>query len=198
MTDHRDLVIDRLTSDYANGHFEVEELERRLTLVHAAKTPAELDALAPELTLAAPVTALVPAQRVRVVLGSIERTGPWTVPQQLEARVVWGHLLLDLRAARLSPGTVINVDVTMGNLEIIVPPDVAVEIDASSVMGHVEERTEPGTATRAHVRVVGRVKLGNLEVVTLRYGETRRDARRRRRMERRYRHHRRQLPSLLD
>ena len=195
MTDHRDLVIERLSSDYANGHIEVEELERRLALVHAAKTPAELDALAP----APPVTALVAAQRMRVVLGSIERVGPWTVPAQLTARVLWGHVLLDLRAARLAPDTTIEVDVTMGNLEVIAPPDVRVEVDASSVLGHVEDRTELGTATRAVVRVVGRVKLGNLEVRTLRHGETPRDARRRRRADRRaYRHYRRHLPSFLD
>jgi hypothetical protein len=197
LTDRREAVIDRLSSDYANGAFEVDELERRLALVHAAQTPADLDALVTDL---APRTmALVPSQRVRVVMGSVERTGPWTVPQRVSARVFWGHLLLDLRDARLAPGTTIDVNVTMGNVEVVVPPGVTVDVDASSFMGAVEDRTERATTPGATIRIVGRVKLGNLEVETRRSGETKRDARRRRRFERRVqRRWRRALPSLLD
>jgi hypothetical protein len=196
--DRRELVIDRLTSEYANGLFEVEELERRLALVEAAQTPAELDALVTDL-VPVPTTALVPAQRLRVVMGSIERTGTWAVPQQLTARVVMGNLLLDLREARLGAATTLEVDITMGNLEIIVPPGVEVEVSASSLLGNIDERTERGASTGPILRVVGRVKLGNLELATMRRGETRRDARRRRRAERRaHRRWRRALPSLLD
>lgn len=199
MNEQRDHVIERLSADYANGAFEVEELERRLALVHAAQTPAELDAVVTDL---APVTALVPAQRVRVVMGSVERTGPWTMPHQLAARVFWGNLLLDLREARLPPGdTTLEVDITMGNVEVIVPPGVEVAVTASSLLGNIEERTDHAGKMGEHpiVRIVGRVKLGNLEVSTRRPGETRRDARRRRRAERRaYRRWRRALPSFLD
>jgi hypothetical protein len=192
MTD-RDAIIDRLSTDYAHGAFEVEELERRLALVHAAQTPAELAALVPE------PTALVPSQRLRMVMGSIERTGPWAVPQHLSARVLWGNLLVDLRTARMAPGTTIEVDVTMGNVEVLVPPGIDVEVDASTFMGNVEDRTERSYASGTVVRIVGRVKLGNLEVSTRRPGETRRDARRRRRADRRARRYwRRALPSLLD
>jgi hypothetical protein len=133
------------------------------------------------------VTAIVPAvQRTRVVMSSVERTGPWVVPQQLAARVFWGNLLLDLREARLDPaGTTIDVDVTMGNVEVIVPPGVVVEVGASSFLGNIEERTERGGKAGPVVRIVGRVKLGNLELSTRRSGETRGDARRRRWAERR-------------
>src|SRR5438034_1078412 len=123
LTDRRDVIIERLSAGYANGMFEVDELERRLVLVHAASSSAELDALVTDLPPAA-TTALVPVQRVRVVLGSVERRGPWAVPQQLRARVVCGNLELDLREARLASGvTTIEVDVTMGNVAIVVPPD---------------------------------------------------------------------------
>jgi hypothetical protein len=174
LTDRRDHIIDRLSSDYANGAFEVEELERRLALVHAAQTPAELEALVTDLVPASTSTALMPVQRMRVVMGSIERTGPWSVPAQLAARVLWGNLLLDLREARLGPGlTTIEVNVTMGNVEVIVPPGVEVEVDASSFLGNIEERTERATTTGSPVvRIIGRVKLGNLELATLRLGGT--------------------------
>ncbi len=181
LTDRRDHIIDRLSSDFANGVFEVDELERRLVLAHTAQTPAELDALAPD--LAPSSTALVPARQIRVVMGSIERTGPWSVPAQLTARVLWGNLRLDLREARLGPGlTTIEVNVTMGNVELIVPPGVEVEVDALSFLGNIEERTERSLTTGSRVvRIIGRVTLGNLELATMRLGETRRDARRRRR-----------------
>lgn len=190
---HRDLVTNRLSSDYARGAFEVEELERRLALVQSATTATELDALVATRSLA-----LVPSQAMRIVLGSIERIGPWDVPQQLTARVVCGHLVLDLRDARLAPGvTEIAVNITMGNVEVIVPPGVEVDVDATSFLGHIEERTERTAArTVSTVRVTGRVKLGSLELSTLRLGETHRDARWRRRAHRRWRrHHYRALPA---
>jgi hypothetical protein len=204
LQDRRELVIDRLSTSYAQGHFEVDELEHRLARAHAAQTPAELDALVTDLVPAAATMALVPVQHTRVVFGSVERTGPWTVPAQMTARVVCGSLELDLRDAKLtSHVTTIDVRVTMGSVEIVVPPGVEVEVAASSVLGSVEERVERSSATGAPiVRVVGRVKLGSLEVETRQAGETERDARWRRRydrrMQRRWRHERRALRAGCD
>jgi uncharacterized protein DUF1707/cell wall-active antibiotic response 4TMS protein YvqF len=189
LAEHRDRVIDQLSSGFAVDRLEVDELERRIALAHAAETPAALDSLVTDLVpVGASTTALVPAKHLRVVLGSIERFGPWAVPPHLAARVLWGNLELDLRDAQLSPGvTTIDVHVTMGNVELMVPPGVAVEVDAGAFLAHVEDRTEPSATTTHVVRVTGRVALGNLEVTTLLRGETKRDARRRRRWERRAR-----------
>ena len=163
---------ERAIEDFASGRIEVEELERRLDLVPLESTTT---------------TALVPApQHTRVVMSSVDRTGPWAVPRELSVRVLWGNLRLDLREATLDPaGTTIDVAITMGSVEVIVPPGVAVEIGASSFMGNIEERIERGAITGPVVRITGRVKLGNLELETRRRGETRRDARRRRRADRR-------------
>lgn len=128
---------------------------------------------------------------MRIVFGSIERVGPWVVPSQLSARVLWGNLVLDLREARLGPGiTTIDVRCTMGNVEVIVPPTVAVDVDVSSVLANVEEHTAPSSQGASLVRIVGRVKLGNLEVTTRQHGETERDVRLRERWERRARRRR--------
>jgi hypothetical protein len=186
--EHRERIIESLSSGYAEGMLEVEELDRRLALVQSAKNGRELDALVTDLANRPATTALVPSQRMRIMFGSIERTGPWTVPQQLRARVVCGNLQLDLRDARLAAGTTtIEVDVTMGNVEVLVPPGYQVDVEASSFLGVVEERTErASTATTSVIRVVGRVRLGHLEVSTLHRGETRHDAHRRRGMDRRW------------
>lgn len=188
---HRDRVIDQLSSGFAIDRLEVDELERRLALAHAADSPAALDSLvtdlAPSVALAPATTALVPAKRLRVIFGSVERFGAWTVPQHLTARVLWGNLELDLRDAQLAPGvTTIDLHVTMGNVELLVPRGLAVDVDAGALLGHVEDRTE-ATATPTHLlRITGRVTLGNLEVTTLAYGETLREARRHRRWQRRF------------
>ena len=167
LPEHRDRVIEHLSAEFADDRLEVEELERRVVLAHAAETPAALDALVTDLVPVPATTALVPVKQMRAMFAAIERTGAWTVPRELRARVFCGHLLLDLRHATLAPGlTTIAVHVTMGNVEVLVPPGVAVELDASPVLGNVEDRTEPGVATRV-VRITGRVTLGNLEVGTM-------------------------------
>jgi hypothetical protein len=184
--EHRERVIEQLQSGFAGDVYDVEELERRLTLAQSAASPAALDALVTDLAapaLTTMTTALVETKRVRVVMGSIERRGPWEMPRRLAARVVCGNLVLDLRDAQIASGTSeIEVHVTMGNLEIFVPPGVAIDLSASSVLGHVEDRSERSTSARV-IRIGGRVKLGNLEVTTLERGETKREGHRRRRWE---------------
>lgn len=198
LAERRDHVIEQLSAGYAGDAFEVEELERRLALVHSARTPADLDALVTDLVPLTTSTALVPAKRMNVMLGSIEREGPWVVPSQLAARVVWGNLVLDLRDARIAPGvTTIDISCTMGNVEIIVPPAVAVDVDVSSLLANVEERTESMAKASVVVRIVGRVRFGNLEVSTRERGETKHDVRRRRRWERRARRRRMRDRALL-
>lgn len=205
LADRRDDVIHQLTAGFAGSYFEVDELERRLSLAHSAQSPRELDALVADLAPAK--AALVLARPLRVLFGSVERRGPWACPQHLAARVVCGNVVLDLREARLTSGTTtIDVNVTMGNVEVIVPPGMAVEIDATSTLGNIEQRTEAGPLASLGpvVRITGRVKLGNLEVGMLHHGETFREARRRHRWERRSRRkmlrraHRHGLPSPTD
>jgi uncharacterized protein DUF1707/cell wall-active antibiotic response 4TMS protein YvqF len=202
LRDRREQVISRLSDDYARDIFDVDELERRLDLAHSARTVAELDALVHDLGDApAASTALVPAgvtaiddptraetKTLRVIMSSVERRGRWTVPRELDLRVLWGNAELDLRDASLGPGiTTIHVRVFMGNFELILPPNLAIEVDVSSFAGSVTERhrvppdADPG---RPQIRVVGRVRFGNLEITTRLPGETARDAHRREKRER--------------
>jgi len=122
---------------------------------------------------------------LRVTMGSLERRGVWVVPEHLDVRVMWGNVELDLREAKMSPGeTTIDVQITMGNVEIIVPPGMTVDLDVRIVAGNVSEgekinTTVAGDADKPRVRVTGRVKLGNCEVFTLYPGETRSDGERR-------------------
>lgn len=96
--------------------------------------------------------------------------------------------MLDFRDASLGSGvTTLDVHVTMGNVELILPPWLAIDVDVSSVFGSVEERhrmpREPDPASPS-VRVTGRVWFGSLEISTRLPGESGRDARRREKRER--------------
>jgi hypothetical protein len=200
LRDRRHQVIAHLSDCFASDVLEVDELERRLDLAHAARTVAELDALVSDLA-PAQTTALAPVattaiddpgraerKQLRVVMSHVARKHRWTVPRTLELRVFWGNAELDFRDASLAPGvTTIDVGVLMGNLEIILPPHLAIDVEVSSFMGSVEERHRvPPDADPALpvLRLTGAVRLGNLEITTRLPGETRGDASKRERRER--------------
>ncbi|HUS28390.1 MAG TPA: ATP-binding protein [Kofleriaceae bacterium] len=152
--------------------------------------------------------------KLRVVMGSIERAGAWTVPPEVRAHVFWGNLELDLRDADIGDVTTIDAHVTMGNLQIVVPREMIVDVAVNSFAGNVEnrqpssprqvpptldgsgERTFPGHAYRDPVRapakrlrVTGSVKFANCEIIPLDPGETLHDHARRVREDLRRRRH---------
>jgi signal transduction histidine kinase len=151
--------------------------------------------------------------KLRVVMGSCERRGAWKVPSRVEARVKFGNMELDLREAELGVETTIDAHVYMGNVEIIVPSDLAVDVAVDSVMGNVEQGARDGTADvpltgdaeisdalashayrdpavvpARRLRVTGKVRMANIEIIPLRPGETRLDYARRVRHLHRMRH----------
>ncbi len=211
--DRREQVIARLSECYASDVLDVDELDRRLDLAHGARTVAELDALIAD--LAAPATsatrgALVIAgshaiddpnraerKKLRVVMSAIERKSRWLVPRHLDVRVFWGAAELDFRDASIGPGTTtLDVRVTMGALDLILPPHLAIDCDVSSFAVASQPRSpgserhrvasEPDPAMPL-LRVVGAVRFGSLAITTRLPGETGGDARRRERKERRAR-----------
>jgi hypothetical protein len=206
LRDRREQVISRLSESYADDLFDVDELERRLDLAHGARTVADLDALIADLGAASdrPSTALVVSapsapmavddpdradtKTVRVIMSAVERRGRWLVPRKMDLRVLWGNAELDFRDASLGPGvTTIHVRVFMGNFEVVLPPNLAIDVDVSSFAGAVTERhrvppeVDP---SRPQIRIVGTVRFGNLEITTRLPGETARDAVRREKRER--------------
>jgi hypothetical protein len=203
LRDRREQVIARLSEAYAEDLFDVDELERRLDVAHGTGSVAELEALLADLAPSVPTagTAMVRAgptaiddpnrpdtKKLRVIMSSVERRGRWSVPRALDLRVLWGNAELDFRDASLGPGiTTIHLRVFMGSFEVILPPNLAIEVDVSSFAGSVTERHRvPPDADPARplIRIVGTVRFGNLEITTRLPGETAHDAYRRENRER--------------
>lgn len=206
----RDRTAVLLSRHFARDHLDVEELERRLDRAYAARSADELRGLTsdlPELPReAAPEAAPEPAsvavagptveagvemteREVLVgIMGGTERKGAWTPPRHTIAVVVMGGAGLDFREARLGAKEVrVTVLAIMGGVEILVPPGMRVEVAGSALMGAFEHRADglsPGAGAPV-LRIDGLALMGGVEVKVRLPGESEREARARRKAERR-------------
>lgn len=199
LRDRRDQVIAILTEQFSRDTLDLEELERRLDLAHRADTVVALDRLVGDLepvATAALATRPVdeaalarwPARkRLTAILGGFEKHGAWVCPRKLSLVAILGGAELDLREAELAPGvTEISITAVLGGVELIVPPWLSVECDATAILGGFEEihraplSPEPD---RRILRITGTAILGGVEIHTRLPGESKRDARRRNRRE---------------
>ncbi len=141
--DARERAIARLSDAFAHDDLDLEEFERRLTVAHQASSLAVIEELISDLAVepssgsaialakVAP-TALVQrdSQKMMAVLGGVMRRGAWTPARQTKILAVMGGGVLDFREANLAPGvTEIHVTACMGGVQIIVPPNLAVEMN---------------------------------------------------------------------
>jgi Cell wall-active antibiotics response 4TMS YvqF len=79
------------------------------------------------------------------VFSSTARHGEWLPPEELRVVVGFGAAKLDLTKALLAPGvTEFEVYALFGSVELLVPPDLEVELDASALFGSVERRDSGG------------------------------------------------------
>jgi hypothetical protein len=196
LRDRREQVIARLTDGFARDLYDVDEYDRRIDLAHRAGSLAELDQLVADLG-PAPVTstALVPApseleaanwparKRWIAIFGGVDKKGRWTVPRRMRVVAVMGGAEIDFREAVFAEGvTELKIIAMMGGVQLIVPPWLAVECDATAILGGFEEMTrghgapDPG---RALLRVSGFCMMGGVSIETRLPGETSRQARKR-------------------
>src|SRR5262249_7580183 len=132
----RDRTIAILSDLFASSDLELEEFEKRVSLVHRAATVAEIEGVVGDLkkpdhvvkpqpsVARVPVSAAPERQTRLAIFGGIDKRGAWTMPRYLHTVAVFGGANLDLREARLPPGIVeIRVFALFGGVQIIVPPD---------------------------------------------------------------------------
>jgi hypothetical protein len=104
-------------------------------------------------------------------LSSTEREGRWELPRHFRALAVLGNVELDLRDAVIGIGvSFIEAVAVMGNIEITVPPDVAVESDGDSFLGSFVVKYAKGVTAGAaighkKVRITGTAYAASVEVL---------------------------------
>ena len=159
-----------LAEGYAQDWIDQGELDRRMEAVERATAIEEVRALTTELR---PVesTALVPAasgspQALRVLLGSLERAGAWTIAPQTRVKVTLGSAVLDLREAVLPPGSLeVEVRVLLGSLERAGAWTIAARTRVAVTLGSAVLDLRQATLPPGPLEVEVRVLCGSLEIV---------------------------------
>jgi hypothetical protein len=146
----RHQVAELLREAAGEGRLDLDELDQRLEATYAARTYADLVPITLDLP-SHPHQRPVPAQRAQplpnvvpgpdreshfAVLSGLSRKGVWVVPRQMTILAMMGGAELDLRRAKFAaPEVVITVNAFMGGAQIIVGPNVQVQMEGTGIMG---------------------------------------------------------------
>lgn len=196
LRDEREAARERVGAAYVEGLFDADELEQRMEAIEEARTIAELRTIVADLG-GAPLVKVKSAiavrdhaaahENIRALFSATERRGKWTPARTSAVRSIFASAVLDLREANLPPGeTIFALNVVFGDVEIIAPPGLTIVQDLSAYFASVEEEEDVGehAPSEATIRITGRVVLGNVSVQRRLPGEGHRDAKRRRKHER--------------
>ena len=167
----------RLQQALAEGRITLSELEERLTVVYAARYAADLlppfaDLPGDDVVPVQPATAEPAATGQPLVLrsgmGTLRRSGPWTVPSRIRVQSVMGSVILDFGDTAVPPVVDVALELGAGSARLLLPDGASADVDGMvSGMGTVRSKVSstpvPG---RPHFRVHGRSAMGS---VTVRY-----------------------------
>lgn len=185
--------IHQLCVAQAQGTMSVELFEQRLALVREAPTPAAIGQLVADVRPASAEwevesgAALVEGQpreislesyappsdvpqrlRMTAIFASTKRRGQWVVPYEIETKVIMGELVIDLRDALFAWDTlVIDVDVTLGELKLVVPVGTRIENEIDDFIGGGKVNMKGGQGAEPNglvVHLYGSVRFGSVDV----------------------------------
>jgi hypothetical protein len=199
----REQTITALCDHFANDRLTVEEFEQRLDIATRALAVPELEALLADLpsqatTAAAGTTSMASAparhsttkpQTLIAVMGGVERRGAWQPAQKTLVIAIMGGAVLDFREVQLPPGeTEVTIIALMGGAEIIVPPDMNIDVGGLALMGgfsHSQPRGGSPPPGAPILKIDGFAMMGGVDVQVRLPGESESDARYRSREDRR-------------
>lgn len=171
----REAVVEQLRVASVEGRLSLVELTDRTEAAYTATTHAELALLTQDLPAAgtpAPAPAVPQEGRKRRwfvgVMGDSKRRGTWRIDQELGAVAVMGDVVLDLREAEVRTDRVEILAVSvMGDVKIIVPDGVNVDLDGMAIMGDkkVKVNQAPPGMNVPVVRVQAYAIMGDVKVV---------------------------------
>ncbi|GAA2268724.1 MULTISPECIES: DUF1707 domain-containing protein [Kitasatospora] len=164
--DDREQVVEQLGEAAGDGRIDLAELEERVERAYAAKTYAELAPLTVDLLPAADPRLSGPLE-LTTLAGSLKQDGYWEVPRQLTARSDKGSIVIDFtEAVCRHREVVLDVDVHMGNVEVVVPRGWSVTTHGVMAgFGSVKNRATDAPAPGSPVlRVLGQVSMSSVRI----------------------------------
>lgn len=194
----RERTLERLSEGFVKDELGLDAFESRIDAAYRAADEAELQSLIDDLdphfrvadaivvasvvetaslvhlghAASAPNRALATRAaptRTIAVLGNTERRGQYRVDDGARVLAVLGNVELDLRDVVFPPGvTRLYAKAVFGNVEITVPPTLAVECEGSGFLGNFStvSRVPPEGDDTPVLRVIGVAVFGNVEVLT--------------------------------
>lgn len=106
--------------------------------------------------------------RMTAIFATTKRRGQWVVPYEIETKVIMGELIIDLRDALFAWDTLlINVDVTLGELKLVVPVGTRIENEIDDFIGGGKVNLKGGHGSEPNglvVHLFGSVRFGSVDV----------------------------------
>ncbi len=180
--ERRDQVMELLTQYFTAGRIELEDLERRMEIAARAATHAELETALSGLR-DTPARRVTPAgvgpapmgpdrpkgkQASLAFMSGMNRKGRWFPAQRHVGAAFMGGIVLDFREAELEPGTTdVSLWVVWGGVNVVVPPDLDVEVEGFAIMGGLRELSQhpaPLETQTRRLRIRARVLMGGVDV----------------------------------
>ena len=153
----REAAVERLRAASAEGRLTLEELTTRAAAAYSAQTRGELVRITADLPALTSGTSAVPARRQRLVslFADIRRSGWWRAEGTVSPMSLFGDIDLDLRQAAVPSEVEIDAVAPFGDIEVIVPDGVTVELTGFTVFGRkkVDVRSSPSIHSAPVVRV---------------------------------------------
>jgi uncharacterized protein DUF1707/cell wall-active antibiotic response 4TMS protein YvqF len=160
----RDATVNRLRDAAGEGQLTLEELTDRIEAAANAVMRSDLVLLTCDLPAAAAVGVATQSAGVRG-LGDVKRSGPWTVPAENSFRTWLGRIKLDLREAQISATeTHIHARALFGNIDLLVPEGIAVEVQARTRLGRTNLQASSGVPGAPLIVLTGGTFSGNINV----------------------------------
>jgi hypothetical protein len=160
----RDATVNRLREAAGEGQLTLVELTDRIEAAANAVMRSDLVLLTCDLPAAAAVGVATHSAGVRG-LGDVKRSGPWTVPAENSFRTWLGHIKLDLREAQISATeTHIYARALFGNIDLLVPEGIAVEVQARTRLGRTNLQASSGVPGAPRIVLSGGTFSGNINV----------------------------------
>jgi hypothetical protein len=166
----RDATVEQLRDAAAEGRLTLEELTDRIEAASNAVMRSELMPLTTDLPVTVERSRSEPAH-VRKV-GDIKPKGAWVVPAECRFRSYFGAVVVDLREATITAQELhIDARTPFGNIILLVPEGVGVEVRANALIGKLKQEQSPAVHGAPRVILTGGTWFGDVKILHQRMWE---------------------------